>query len=122
MSIPGFSTAQPGGGIVKTLKDAASASWVRGIVDVVNNMLGGKLNVVLQVTLRSGFATTTVIDARIGPFSALIMQPLTAHAAAALYSATSVLVDTTTQKNGSVTFDHVNDANADKTFNLVILG
>lgn len=119
---PGFQTAPQGGDVAQSLKDAASRSWVRQIVDVVNNLLSGKMNVVTQITLRAGFATTTVIDSRIGPFSALLLQPLTAHAAGALYSATSVLADLTTQKDGQVTFDHVNDANADKTFNLVILG
>lgn len=119
---PGYESAPPGGSGVSSLGDAASKSWVRQIVDVVNGVLGGKMNVVLQITLRAGFATTIVIDARIGPFSALLLQPLTAHAAGALYSATSVLADQTTQKNGQVTLNHVNDANADKTFNLVILG
>jgi hypothetical protein len=80
------------------------------------------MNVVLQITLRAGFATTVITDSRIGPFSALLLQPLTAHAAGALYSATSVLADLTTQRDGAVTLNHVNDANTDKTFNLVILG
>lgn len=119
---PGFSIAPVGGGSVDTLKEAANRNWVRQIVDVVNNTLRGKMNVVLKITLRAGFATTVITDSRIGPFSALLLQPLTAHAAGALYSATSVLADLTTQRDGAVTLNHVNDANADKTFNLVIIG
>lgn len=118
----GFQSVPTSGGNPRSLQDAASTSWVRKIADSVNNILKGKQNVVLRVTLRAGQATTTIIDARIGPFSALLLQPLTAHAAADLYSATSVLADLTTQKDGSVVFNHPNNANADKTFNLVILG
>lgn len=119
---PGFPSAPPGGDTASNIRDAASARWVRQIVDVVNSVLRGKQNAVLTITLRNGFATTTVKDARIGPFSALILQPLTAHAAADLYSATSVLADQTTQKDGEVVFNHPNNAFADKTFNLLIIG
>lgn len=118
----GYNTAPSNGANPSNLSDAASASWLKRVVDVVNNILQGKQNVVLVITLRANQATTVVIDARIGPFSALILQPLTAHAAADLYSATSVLADQTTQKNGSVTFNHPNNANADKKFNLLIMG
>lgn len=118
----GYTTAPGNGANPGKLSDAASASWVKRIVDVVNNILLGKMNVVLRITLRANQATTTVIDARIGPFSYLGLQPLTTHAAADLYSATSVLADQTTQKDGSVVFNHPNNANTDKTFNLLILG
>ena len=119
---PGYSPANTSGGRVKDVSDAASSSWVKNIVEVVNGMIKGRQNVVLTITLRAGFATTPVIDARIGPFSALLLQPLTSNAAAALYSATSVLADPATQKQGSVVFDHANNAQVDRTFNLVILG
>lgn len=118
----GYKTAPSNGASPSKLSDAAGEGWVRRIVDVVNNILQGKQNVVLVITLRANQTTTTVIDARIGPFSALILQPLTAHAAADLYSATSVLADQTTQKDGSVVFNHPNNANADKKFNLLIMG
>jgi hypothetical protein len=88
----------------------------------VNSILRGKTNNVLMITLRAGFTTTRVIDARIGGFSALMLQPLTANAAGALYSATSVLADLTTQKDGEVTFNHSNTGTTDRTFNLVITG
>lgn len=119
---PAYPSAPQGGGIVGAIREAAAATWVRQVVDVVNSLLRGKMNAVLQITLRNGFSTTTVIDARISGFSGLYLQPLTAHAAAALYSATSVLADLTTQKDGQVTFNHANDAFTDKTFNLLIIG
>ena len=118
----GYKTAPSNGSNPLQLSDAASASWLKRVVDVVNNILQGKQNVVLVITLRANQATTTIIDSRIGPFSALILQPLTTHAQADYVSATGVLADQTTQKNGSVTFNHPNNANADKTFNLLIMG
>lgn len=121
-TFPGYSQAPGGGSAPKTPADAAGAGWVRQIVDVVNRILSGKLNAVTQITLRASQVTTTVIDSRIGPFSGLYLQPLTSHAAADLYSATSVLADQTTQKAGSVVFDHPNSASTDKTFNLLIIG
>src|SRR5689334_6820527 len=113
MSRPGYSPVPIGGTTVRKPEDSASVSWVKRIAEMVNNILQGKLNAVLQITLTANSATTVVIDARIGPYSGLYLQPLTAHAAAALYSATSVLADLTTQKQGSVTFNHANDANVD---------
>lgn len=120
MSIPGYPPAPIGGGAVTKLGDAADKGWVKKIVEVANNILKGKINVVLPISLTANSATTTVIDARIGPYSALLLQPMTAHAAAALYSATSVLV--TSQQNGQAVFTHANNAQTDKSFNLVILG
>lgn len=118
--IKGYPPAPTGGKAVTRLDDAASVAWVRRVVDIVNNLLMGKQNVVLPITLVAGVASTTIIDGRITASSSLLLQPLTAHAAAALYGAPYVLVSA--QQSGSVTFAHVNDANADKNFNLLILG
>ncbi len=117
---PGFPTAPTGGQQPKSFLDAASTQWVRRLAEIINNMMRGKLNVVASVTLNANATTTVVNDARISGFSALLLQPMTAHAAAALYSSTSVLV--TSQLSGSATLTHASDANTDKTFNLVIIG
>jgi hypothetical protein len=122
MAIPGYPPVPIGGSAPKQVGDAADASWVKKIAELANNVLKGKINVVLPISLTPSATSTTIIDARIGPYSALLLQPLTVHAAAALYSATSVLVDPTSQKQGSVIFDHASDTNSDKIFNLVILG
>lgn len=119
---PGYKPAPTGGSRPDKLSDAADGNWVRRIVDVLNNILSGRLNVVTQITLTASAASTDIKDARIGPYSALILQPLTAHAQADFISATGVLADTTTQKAGFVTLRHPNNANADKTFNLLIIG
>lgn len=119
---PGFSTAPTGGGAVHKVLEAASKDWVRKIVDVVNRLVAGKMNVVLQITLAESETSTVITDARIGAFSGIVLQPLTSDAAAALYSATSVLVKPTTQVNGTLTLEHASIADTDLTFNMIILG
>jgi hypothetical protein len=100
-----------------SLQQAASLPWVRGIVTVVNSIRSGKVNAVLPVTLVPSASATAVIDARIGPFSALLFSPLTPHAAAevpTLYVAS--------QTAGSAMLGHTNSALADRAFNMAIVG
>lgn len=117
---PGFKPAPISGGEPKTLSAAATGSWVRQLAELVNNMLRGKINAVLQITLTAGAGSTIIKDARIGAYSVLLLEPLTAHAAAALYGSPYVLESS--KSIGQVTLNHVNDANTDKTFNLLIIG
>lgn len=119
---PGYSPAQVGGGSASNIKDAATKSWVKNIAEVLNGVLKGRQNVILTITLAPGESTTVIEDARIGPFSGLFLQPLTSHAATAFFTAPFVLADLSTQKQGSVTFDHANNGQTDKTFNLLIIG
>jgi hypothetical protein len=73
---PGYSPAPQGGGIIATLKEAASSGWVRQIVDVVNKILSGKMNAVLEITLTANSATSVIRDARIrGLFRAFTWNP-----------------------------------------------
>lgn len=118
--LPGFKAVPVSGDVVSRIDQSASARWAKNIAEGVNRLLAGKMNVVLQVTLAVNASTTSVIDARIGVYSALILQPLTYNAAIALYETPFVFVSN--QKNGSVTLNHAVNAAADKTFNLVILG
>lgn len=117
---PGFSAVPTNGTQPKGLTESADTKWVRRIADAVNLLLRGKMNAVLSVTLAANAATTTVLDARITVKSALVLEPLTAHAASALYESPYILPSS--QNNGSVLLNHVNDANTDKTFNLLIIG
>lgn len=122
MTSPAYPSAPQGGGAVSKLADAASSSWVRRIAEIVNGILTGKLNAVTQLTLTAGAPSTIMKDARITANSYLGLQPMTTHAATDLYSATSVLVAAGSQKAGQVTFNHPNNANVDKTFNVLIVG
>jgi hypothetical protein len=119
MANPGYQPVPTGSAAGKG-DQVPSLQWVRRIADAVNGILKGKVNAVLPVTLTANAASTTVLDARISYFSALILEPLTAHAAAALYASPYVLP--TAQASGTVTFDHANDALTDKNFNLLIIG
>ena len=76
----------------------------------------GKTNNVLDVTLTANAATTTVTDARIGPYTAAVCIPMTANAQAIAmpYRSTSTA--------GSMVLTHANDANTDKTFKVVLVG
>lgn len=120
MTQPAYPPAQSTGKPPNKLTEAVGADWIRSVVRVVNGILMGKMNASLPVTLAASAGTTTVKDARITAYSTLILQPLTTHAAAALYASPYVLL--TNQQTGSVVLNHVNDANTDKNFNLLIIG
>lgn len=101
------------------LEDAASAMHVQQIAERVNQILQGRLNVTLNVTLDANAGTTTVIDSRIGAFTSLMFCPMTADAALE-QAAGGMFVSE--QKSGSATITHANNAQADRTYSLVILG
>jgi hypothetical protein len=116
----GYASAPLGGKVPASLADAADRSWVRRIVQAVNQLLQGKLNASLAVTLSNGATSTTVKDARLSATSTLLLQPLTAHAGALLYASPYVLI--TSQQVGQVVFAHASTANTDQNFNLLIIG
>lgn len=89
----------------------------RRIVEAVNNLLRGKMNVVTTVTLTAGATTTTLTDSRIGGDSHISLEPLTANAAAA-HAALYVSAKT----KGSATLTHASSANVDQTFSVLIIG
>jgi hypothetical protein len=116
----GYPTVPLGGSAPKTLADAADKGWVQRIARAVAGLLQGKLNASLAVTLANGATSTTIKDARISATSALLLQPLTAHACALLFAAPYVLISA--QQSGQVVFAHANTAFTDQTFNLLIIG
>lgn len=83
---------------------------------IVNRTQQGKLNCVTEVTLAANAATTTFNDVRIGAYSWLGFTPMTANAQAIAVPRPSSMGD------GTCTLNHANDANADKTFRVVIIG
>ena len=89
----------------------------RQIAQLANNLLAGKTNNVVQVTLTPSSTTTTLTDARIGANTAIILVPLTADAAAA-FSGLYV----SSQANGTATLTHASSASVDRTFNVVLIG
>jgi hypothetical protein len=89
----------------------------RKLAQAANLALGGKLNSVLQATLAANSATTTITDKRIGANTYIGFSPLTADAAAALSG-----LYVSSQANGTATLTHANNAQTDRTFNLLLIG
>lgn len=89
----------------------------RRVAEVVNRLLAGKMNAVTTVTLTAGATSTTLTDSRIGGGSWIGLSPTTANAAGAL--ATTYI---SAKAKGSATITHANDANVDKTFDVLIIG
>ena len=73
--------------------------------------------ILVPMNLPASKPATTVIDARITAYSALLLTPLSAHAATI---AGSVYVSS--QQNGQATFTHSNTAQVDQNYRLTILG
>jgi hypothetical protein len=117
---PGFPPVPLGVETATNVGEAIAVRWGRRVAETINRVLSGKLNAVLPITLAASATSTTIIDARIGYYSALLLQPLTANAAAALYGAPYVLPSA--QKSGSVVLNHANAASTDRNFNLLIIG
>lgn len=117
---PTYNPPPRSGATPTSFSEAADKKWVTRIVESLGPLFQGKMNAVLQLTLTASSATTTVTDARIGYSSALILVPLTAHAAASQYAAPYVLPSA--QKSGEVTLNHSNTADTDKDFLVVIIG
>lgn len=88
----------------------------RQIAAAVNRVMVGHTNTTLFVTLDPNVATTAVVDTRISTQTCAYLQPQTAHAATAL--ATTYIVCT----NGSLTINHANNAQTDRTFTMGLVG
>lgn len=115
----GFQPAPLAGLPVGILSESASRVWVRQVAETTNNILQGKLNATLLVTLGHDSASTTVIDSRISAFSALLFTPLTANAAAELAAGALYVSE---RKQGQATIAHQNSAQTDRDFNMLIIG
>ncbi len=114
---PGYPAVPLSGETASSGNPPAGTAWVRVMADRINNMLRGRLNVTLALTLTANAASTTITDARLGFFSAILFSPLTANAAAAI-GTTYV----SSQNNGSAVITHANNAQTDRSFTLVIVG
>lgn len=89
---------------------------LRRIVDVVRSLVAGKMNVVTSVTLAANAATTTLTDTRLGGGSFVGFTPTTANAKA---EGTPYV---TAKAKGSCTLNHANNAQVDRTYDVLIIG
>lgn len=94
------------------------AIWSRKLFDAIKAWRVGKFDCTKSVTLTIGAASTTVSDYRFSPQSFVWGMPTTANASAEIGAGTIYFTPT----DGSCLIMHANNANADRTFTLVILG
>ena len=94
-------------------------NWLDILQDVLDGAMAGNLNIVgsSPLTLTPSATTTVINDARIGGTSVILLQPMTANGAAAL--ATTWV---STPGKTTVTINHANSAQTDRTFQYVIIG
>ena len=97
--------------------DEGRRQYIELIARIVNAILEGKINSVIDVTLDANSATTSVSDRRLGPDSFIGFMPRSTNAAAALGG-----LYVSAQGKHTATLTHANDANTDKNFRLVIIG
>jgi hypothetical protein len=97
----------------------AVIDWLAKLRDVVNNIMRGKINATLDVTLTVSAASTMVSDARIGGSCGIYLMPLSANAAAEIGNGT---IWWSAPGNQTVTLNHANNAQADRIFRLLIIG
>ena len=97
----------------------AVIAWLSGVRDVVNNIMRGKINATLDVPLTVSAASTTVSDARIGGSCGIYLMPLSANAAAEIGNGT---IWWGPPGNQTVTLNHASNAQADRSFRLLIIG
>lgn len=90
----------------------------RVIAQRLNKVLAGDTNAVQSVTLAAGGTTTTIQDPRLSIASALLPCPMTAHAAAEIASGNLYFVPT----KGQCVIHHTNNAQTDRTFNMLMVG
>lgn len=95
--------------------------WLRRQYEVLQQMRSGKLELVGEVTLTAGVASTTVTDIRISPQSVIVWHPTTANAAAELAAGTMYVTDAN-MGNGTMTITHANAATVDRTYRYGVLG
>lgn len=91
--------------------------FLRQVWVVVNNMLLGKINAVVEITLTANSATTALTDPRLSAGSHLTFMPLTANA---LADHPNLIV--TAQGKQTATVTHTNNAQTDRTYRLLIIG
>lgn len=89
--------------------------------EVLQQVRNGKLEIVGELTLTAGAASTAVTDIRVSPQSVIVWHPRTANAAAELAAGTMYVTDAN-MGNGTFTVTHANNAQVDRTFRFAVLG
>lgn len=91
----------------------------RQLAQAAEAAMAGRTNNVLDVTVDANQAATTVTDSRIGVNTVAIAVPTTVNAQAA---AIWPYRDVSSPVNGSMSLIHTNNADADKTYKIILVG
>lgn len=103
------------------LGETGMRSWIERARRGIALLAAGKMNNVATLTLTASQATTTFQHKRLAPESVVVFDPKTANAAAELYGATMYVL-TANRGAESWTVTHANNAQADRTFQVLIIG
>ena len=105
-----------------SLTDLASlVKWARKLFDAIKAWRVGKFDCTAEITLTANAATSTLADHRLSPQSHVSFDPKTANAAAEKAAGTMYVL-TANRGDGAWTITHANNAQADRTFVVLILG
>ena len=89
--------------------------------EVMAQVRRGKMDAITELTLTANAATSTLAWKGLSPQSVVIFDPKTANAAAELAAGTMYVL-TANRGNDSWTVTHANNAQADRSFQVCILG
>jgi hypothetical protein len=104
----------------KTLDNPPAGNrWLQHVRDVVNNIMRGKINALVDITLTANSGTTSLASPLLSGSSGVYWTPLTANAAAEVGAGTIYI---SAQGNQTATLTHANNAQTDRTFRILIIG
>jgi hypothetical protein len=101
-----------------TVYRGATTEQLATVLDRINK---GKFNATVDFTITANASTSTIVDQRIAPTSAIILDPMTANAAQCLASGNCYILGSD-RSNGSAIMTHANNAQTDRTFRVLIIG
>ena len=96
-------------------------AWLRSFWDAFSVVRRGKMDCVTTLTLTANSATTTFNYIRLSPQSVVTLDPKTANAAAELAAGTCYCL-TANRGNETWTFTNANNAQADRTYAVSVIG
>lgn len=91
----------------------------RELAEKFNDMLLGHTNNLFEVTLTASTTMTVAISQLLGPESHLTPMPLTANASLEIGAGT---LHYTAQGTGTITLEHANSAQTDRSFRFKVVG
>lgn len=115
LPITGFLNLRP----FSSVKDALTTQYLGQIRSVVNNIMRGKINATLNISLSPLTTTTTITDSRLGGASYIALEPLTPNAAMEIANGT---IWVSAQGDKTATITHANSFTTDRSFLMLIIG